>query len=211
MNWKNTIGFCLIMGLVACNGAEEKPDIISMEDFVGETGELEEDTNVVVDAVIEVPTGTMGLFVHNQLQSFDTISIDEFHPIDRFTYNQRNKILFRAKTDVPYGENIMVTPRAEFFYYTFSDTTKTKNAFYNWLDGFNNGEGDEVKLNQDANSIKTPPRFVLAYDTVILTVNYMCEHQKQDWSTFEDSIISRFGKDYNYRMEIGCGGPLKWK
>jgi hypothetical protein len=201
----------LIAGLMACNGGEEKPEVISMDDFLGETGEVIEEVDVVEDSIIEVPTGTMSLFVHNQLQSFDTSATDEFHLIDRFSYNQRNKILFKGKTDVPYGDNIMVTPRAEFFYYTFSDTAKTKNAFYNWLDGFNNGEGDEVKLNQDAQGIKTPPRFALVYDTVIVTVNYRCEDQKQNWSPFEDSIISRFGKDYNYRMEIGCGGPLKWK
>lgn len=210
MNWKNIIGLCFISILISCNGNEEGPEVISMEDFMGETGELEEKDVVEEDSVVITPTGEIGLFVHNQLSGFDTSSINEFHPIDRFTFNQRNKILFKGKTNVAYGD-IMVTPRAEFFYYTFADTTKTKNAFYNWLDGFNNGEGDEVKLNQDANSIKTPPRFALVYDTLIVTVNYRCEDQKQNWSSFEDSIVSRFGKNYNYRMEIGCGGPLTWE
>ncbi len=210
MNWKSIIGLCIIGILVSCNGNEEKPEVISLEDFVGETGELEEDSVVVEDTIAVIPAGPVGLFVHNQLANFDTSTTNEFHPIDRFTFNQRNKILFKSKTDVPYGDNAMVTPRAEFFYYTFSDTTKTKNAFYNWLDGFGE-EGDPVKLNQDAESIKTPPRFALVYDTVIVAINYRCEDQKQNWRPFEDSVVSRFGKNYNYRMEIGCGGPLKWK
>ncbi|NOQ72239.1 MAG: hypothetical protein GQ574_09575 [Crocinitomix sp.] len=210
MNWKNIIGLCLLGVLISCNGGEEKSNVIPIEDFLGETGEIEQETEVIEDSVVVLPTGPMGLFVHNQLESFDTSAINEFHPIDRFTFNQRSKILFKSKTNAAYGD-IMVTPRAEFFYYTFSDTTKTKNAFYNWLDGFNDGSGDEVKLNQDANSIKTPPRFALVYDTVIVAVNYRCEDQKHNWSPLEDSIVSRFGKNYNYRMEIGCGGPLKWK
>ncbi|MFT5821041.1 MAG: hypothetical protein ACI8ZM_002290 [Crocinitomix sp.] len=210
MNWKNVIGLCLLGLLISCNGGREEPEVISLEDFLGETGERGQEVEIVEDSVVVMPTGTLGLFVQNQLASFDTSITTEFNAIDRFTYNQRSKILFKSKTNTAYGD-IMVTPRAEFFYYTFSDTTKTKNAFYNWLDGFNNGEGDEVKLNQDANAIKTPPRFALVYDTVIVTVNYRCEDKAHNWSPLEDSIVSRFGKNYNYRMEIGCGGPLKWK
>lgn len=210
MNWKNIIGLCLISILISCNGSQDEPEVVSMEDLMGETGELNEEVIEIVDSVVAEPAGALGLFIHNQLGSFDTSITTESNAIDRFTYNQRSKIEFKSKTNIAYGD-IMVTPRAEFFYYTFSDTTKTKNAFYNWLDGFNNGEGDEVKLNQEANSIKTPPRFALVYDTVIVTVNYRCEDKEHNWSPLEDSIISRFGKNYNYRMEIGCGGPLKWK
>ena len=104
----------------------------------------------------------------------------------------------------------MVTPRAEFFYYTFNDSIKTKNAFYNWLDCFG-VECDMIKLNEDIEHIKTPPQFALVYDTVIIAIEYRCEDQEFNWRPFQDSVISRFGKDYNYRMQIGCGGPLNWK
>lgn len=206
---KLLIGLFVVGTLFACNGDDTDKDTISIKDLMGETGQIEDTVEAVIDTVSMAPTGPVAQFILNQLGGYDTSSTTEFHPVDRFTFNQREKVLFKSKIDVEYGES-MVTPRAEFFYYTFSDTTKTKNAFYNWLDGFSE-EGDEVKLGVDANAVKTPPRFALIYDTVIVAVNYRCEDRKHNWSPLEDSIVSRFGRNYNYRMEIGCGGPLRWK
>jgi hypothetical protein len=104
----------------------------------------------------------------------------------------------------------MVTPIASVYYYTFSDSVKTKSAFYNWLDCFGK-DCNEVKLNQDVESVKSTPMFTLVYDTTIVAVEYLCEHEKNNWKAFEDSLTARFGSNYKYRIEVGCGGPLRWK
>ena len=198
------------MLLLACGGEPQESNVISMEEFIGETGEESVVEEVVIDTAEVIGTEIIDQFVSNQLEAFDTAIHSEYHPLDRFTFNQRQKIRFKSKTDVPYGDDTMVTPRAEMFYYTFSDTTKTKNAFYNWLDCFG-GECDMIKLNEDFGAIKMPPKFVIVYDTVIVVMDYRCEDQSFDWNPLEDSVVSQFGKNYNYRMHIGCGGPLKWK
>ena len=118
--------------------------------------------------------------------------------------------MFVGKEDVPYGKTNMVTPKASLFYYTFKDTTATKNAFYNWLDCFGS-DCDVIKLGEDVDAIKTPPMYTLVYDTTIVIVEYLCEHEKNDWGTFQDSLLNKFGKDYRYAINIDCGGPLKWK
>lgn len=199
-----------VLSLVACKD-EEKTNAISMEDFAGETGSLEEGQEIIQEDTIPVFEGSdLERFVYSGLSNYDTISHQEFHMLDRFTYGSREKINFKSKTEVAYGSDAMVTPRAELFYYTFSDTTKTKNAFYNWLDCFGS-DCAIVRPGEDVDAIKTPPSFSLVYDTLIIAVDYRCEDANFDWEPFQDSLISYFGKDYNYRIEVGCGGPLNWK
>ena len=84
------------------------------------------------------------------------------------------------------------------------------NAFYNWLDCFGS-DCNPVNLNQDIESVKTPPSLTLVYDTTLISVKYLCEHDKNDWKSFQDSIVKQYGKDYRYRIDVGCGGPLIWK
>lgn len=204
------IAFVFSLLVLSCGGEPKEQEVVSFDDIMGETGEevMEEESSV--DTTVMILEGAVNIFINNQLGSFDTTNHSEFHPLDRFTFNQREKILFKSKTDVLYGSETMVTPRAELFYYTFSDTTKTKNAFYNWLDCFGS-DCAMVKLNEDMDAIKTPPSFALVYDTVIVAVDYRCEDQNFDWKPFQDSIKAQFGKDYKYQIKVGCGGPLNWK
>ena len=206
---KNWIYLIILFLLVACKGQQEDRNAISFEDLAGETGEQEKDSLFVTNTSAVELNSAYDYFVHFQLLNFDTISHTEFHPIDRFTFSQRKKIEFKSKTDVQYGD-VNVTPRADFYYYTFSDTTKTKNAFYNWLDCFGS-DCQMIKINEDMQDLKTPPSFSLVFDTTIVIVNYRCEDKKFSWKPLEDSIISRFGKDYDYRLNVDCGGPLKWR
>lgn len=198
--------FCVL--IVSCSGETEKKKPISMEDFVGEFGE--EHVEEVVDTLPAVPLDLFNQLVFNQLGEFDTVSFNGFHPIDRFTFNKRKKIGLKSKTTVPYGDDIDVNPSAELFYYTFSDTLKTNNALYNWLDCFGS-DCAMVKLEEDMDALKMPPLFSLVYDTLIVIADYRCEDQSFDWNPFQDSLVKHFGKNYKYRMEVGCGGPLHWK
>jgi hypothetical protein len=96
------------------------------------------------------------------------------------------------------------------YYYTFSDTLKTKNAFYNWLDCFGK-DCQLLKLNEEIKTLETNPVFSLIYDTTIVVIDYRCEDAKFNWKPFEDSIVSRFGPEYNHKLKVGCGGPVTWK
>jgi hypothetical protein len=45
----------------------------------------------------------------------------------------------------------------------------------------------------------------------MVTLEYSCEHVQNDWKTFKDEIIKIYGKNYRYKIDVECGGPLKWK
>ncbi len=210
---KLTYLYCLftLAFMVSCGGEPQEGNKISEEDFFGETGEeTVQEEDVLIDTTVYIPEGPINKFVYGQLTEFDTVEHTAFHSLDRFTFSDRQKIEFKSKEEIPYGKDVMVNPRAELFYYSFSDTTKTKNAFYNWLDCFSD-ECEQVKLNEDFEALKMPPQFTLVYDTVIVVVDYRCEDKGYSWRPFQDSIISQFGKDYNYCMQVRCGGPLSWK
>lgn len=204
MNKKVLIVLAIL--LAACSGEQEQPETISMEEFAGETGVIEE--AVIEDSVDVMPRSTFDKFVINQLNTFDTLENNEFHPIDRFTFNQRRKVILKGKTTVAYGD-IQVNPTAELFYYSFQDTAKTKNALYNWLDCFGS-DCQLVNLKEDIKALKTPPMYALVYDTVIIACNYRCEDKSFSWHPIQDSITSYFGKQPKFEIKVGCGGPLKW-
>ncbi|WP_139134402.1 hypothetical protein [Crocinitomix algicola] len=202
--------FISIFGfIVACGNKSEKEEQISFEDLVGETGVLEDkDTIEVKDSAVSVPQTKIDQFIVSQMSVFDTATVEKFHPIDRFSFNRRVKVEFKSREKVNYDE-IEVNPRVKLHYYTFSDTAKTKNALYNWLDCF--GEDCQmINLNQDTTGIKTPPIFAVVYDTLILALNYRCEDRNYNWNPFQDSLLSQFGYNYNYRLKVACGGPLTW-
>lgn len=202
--------YILVPFIIACSGAEDEGNNVNYEDFAGETG-IETDSFLLnIDTVLDLSTFE-GKLIGALSSDYDTTVNTEFNPLDRFSFSESKKIGFKAKYEVPYGKTTMVYPQANFFYYSFNDTTTTKNAFYNYLDGLSaSGEVGAVKINQDLNSIKSPPVFLLVYDTMIVTTEYFCEHAKNDWQPLQDSIEAIYGDNYRYKINLSCGGPLKW-
>ncbi|MGB1104801.1 MAG: hypothetical protein ACPG21_14415 [Crocinitomicaceae bacterium] len=206
--WKLVV---LSVLFASCDNGEPQEEVISMEDLMGEFGdEIETNDDVALEEDTVQLAGPLGSFLSKELGKFDTTISDKFHLLDRFSFNTREKINFKSKEEVPYGESTMVTPRANLFYYAFEDTTKTKNAFYNWLDCFGS-DCAMVKLEEEVDAIKMPPAYALVYDTMIVAVNYRCEDAEYSWNEFEKSLKQSFEQDPLYEIKVGCGGPLKWK
>lgn len=200
-----------VLVIYSCSSKKEQNiEIISMDDLMGDSTEQ---TDMIVedkqDSVPDLSTHIEQL-VYALKPEYDTAFTKETHIFDRFGFNTSYKLKFIAKNDVPYGKSTMVTPKANFFVYNFSDSVKLNNAFYNWLDCFGS-DCQAVKLNEDLNAIKTPPSFTLVYDTTIVILEYPCEHEKNNWKAFKDSIIKKYGTNYRYRIDVDCGGPLRWK
>jgi hypothetical protein len=205
------IGLLLLIGIfLSCKDTKVEQEVLSMEDFAGKTGGMkfeEEEVDSVPEIVI---SSKLGALIELEKEEFDTSFVQDFHPIDRFSYNEAIKIAFQNKQENTNERDNTSKPIATLFYYTFSDTTKTKNALYNWLDCF--GEDCSiVKLNTEINKINSIPLFSLVYDTTIIVVNYDCKNKMQHARTFEQNIISQFGKNFTHQLSVGCGGPLKWK
>jgi hypothetical protein len=189
--------------------AEKQPEVITFEELVGDTESPSAESVTAPDSNL----GNLSVFhsfAKGQLGVYDTFPHRKIHVLDRFGYSKQTKLDFLAKEPVSDGNNTMVKPIASVYYYTFSDSVKTKSAFYNWLDCYGS-DCNEIKLNQDVESLKSMPMFTLVYDTTIVAVEYVCNPKKQDWASMEDSLISKFGDNYLYRIEVGCNGPLRWK
>ncbi len=202
--------FILSALIISCGGNEVNQEVMDLDDVIGETGEEGLDSTTFDEDSTLMASTLLGEFINSQYNGYDTLRHDEFHWMDRFSYTHNEKIEFIGKEEVPYGKTNMVIPKANLFYYSFADSTTTNNAFYNWLDCFGS-DCNVINLNEDVEAIKTPPMFTAIYDTTIVVVEYLCEHAENDWNSFEDSLLNKFGKDYRYLIEVDCGGPLKWK
>lgn len=214
MNVMRKINLVLLLPFIflfSCGGEEEAAEVISLEEFAGETGVPDFDsTNTASDTSAIELHSNIDFLVNSLRSKYDTTIIEKPHLMDRFGYSSVQKIQFIGKEKVAYGKSNMVVPKAEFYYYTFSDTSTTKNAFYNWMDCFGS-DCYPLVLNEDVDAIKMPPLSTWVYDTTVVIAKYLCEHEENDWKSFEDSIESKFGKSYKYSIKVNCGGPLKWK
>lgn len=205
--------FVILLGgfFFACGSEAAEEEVMSMEEVMGETEDYSVDSTDQSMNSERADTTVSGQFADSQLDLYDTTKHESFHLLDRFGYSSSRKLLFTGKEEVPYGKTNKVIPKAHFYFYTFSDSNKTNNAFYNYLDGMAvEGEGGPVRLLEDVDAIKMPPMHMLVYDSTIVTIEYTCEAEENDWDSFEDSLISKFGDEYRYRFDVDCGGPLKW-
>ena len=202
---KNIYFGLVLFSLVACEQEQAPQEVISFEELAGQTGEeptlvTENQSNPILK--IE----KLNDFVNSQLYLFDTISNHESHPIDRFGYSSFSKLNFSLKSMVNSDSN----ESASLYYYSFSDTVKTQNAFYNWLDCFGKN-CESVQLEKDLDNIQSDAAFALVYDTTIVAAEYNCNDKVFSKKSFQDSLLSKFGKSYKYRLEVTCSGKLEWK
>jgi len=195
--------------IVACQD-NPKTETVSFEDIAGETGMELDEISDSDDSLKTFDNSIHGQFEQAMSQEFEIDSISEFHVFDRYSSNESNKTSFKNKETVAYGES-NVNPVANLYYYTFSDSTKTNNAFYNYLDELSIDASEPIQIAKDVESVKSPPLYMIVYDTVIVTAEYMCEHKEYNWRPFQDSLKKYYGASPKYEVELNCGGPLKWK
>ncbi|MBK9191136.1 MAG: hypothetical protein IPM77_06245 [Crocinitomicaceae bacterium] len=195
----------VLFSFLACEQEQAPQEVISFEELAGQTG------NEPAPASSNNPNPILKIqklndFVNSQLYLFDTISNLKSHPVDRFGYSSFSKLNFSLKSMV----NSEDKESASLYYYSFSDSIKTQNAFYNWLDCF--GENCEsVLLEKDMDKIQSGAAFALVYDTTIVAAEYNCNDKVFSKKSFQDSLLSKFGKSYKYRFEVNCSGKLEWK
>jgi hypothetical protein len=190
---------------LACEQEQAPQEVISFEELAGQTGDEP------APAMAEQPNPILRIeklkdFVNSQLYLFDTLSNTEAHPIDRFGYSSFSKLNFSLKSMV----NSNHKESASLYYYSFADSVKTQNAFYNWLDCFGDN-CESIQLEKNLDEIQSGAAFALVYDTTIVAAEYNCDDKVFSKKSFQDSLLSKFGKSYKYRLEVTCSGKLEWK
>ena len=139
----NKLVFSILALFILSCGGEKDPETVDFDEIAGETG-VEEDT-AKEDVIMEDNLFSMDQLIQKMNVDYDTAEVSGFHPMDRFSYSTNRKVKFVGKNKVPYGKSSMVTPTAEFYYYSFVDSNKTISAFYNYLDIMaDEGEGGPV-------------------------------------------------------------------
>lgn len=197
----------MTLSLFACGTKEQEPELISFEDLAGETG-TEQSAPAATGADPYKYAPEFLDFIKSQTSQLDTSQNLSPHPLDRFGYSTAIKLDFSSR--LVSGNPEAAVSKASVYYYTFTDSLKTKNAFYNWLDCFGSA-CEPVQLNRKLDKIQANPSFTLVYDTTIVAVEYACSDPKNTWRSFQDSLLARFGKTYKYRLEVKCNGPVEWK
>lgn len=212
MNWRYT----LLLVIMACSAPSDKKgseETLNFEAFAGKTGQLAADSSAVRDTSLLDVSKPMAHIVHQLLTDHDTHPLLSPHALDRFGFSNRRKIQLTKRqhsVQPPNGDDD--TPATALYYYSFSDTLKTFNAFYNYLDIIAEGTSTHsIKLNQDEDSVQSPPLFVMVYDTVIVAANYSCENQRNNGRFLQDVLLDNYGKAYHYHLVITCEGTLKWQ
>src|SRR5688572_21608872 len=204
---KNISLFVLTTLLWACGTKEQEAELISFEELAGETGtEQNQAAPAETDHYEQAPL--FREFIQGQVSLFDTSQNIKAHPLDRFGFSSAMKLNFKHKAGA--GTPETGPSSASVYYYTFSDSLKTKNAFYNWLDCFGK-DCDAVQLNKKMDKLSADPSITLVYDTTIVAIEYGCADARGTWKSLQDSLISTFGKSYKYRLEVKCNGPVEWK
>lgn len=191
---------------LSCNKTEKNQEVISFEELAGSTGS----DSTAPSVVYTMPAGytpEFASFVSRELPAYDTIGHKKIHPMDRFGFSHSYKLDFKEK--IPSNQPAETQGfSASVYYYTFSDTLKTKNAFYNWLDCFGKSCA-EIKPGQSSEELDALPSSAIVYDTTVIAIEYVCG--QNGWKTFEDSVIANFGKKYRYRFNTTCTGSINWK
>lgn len=195
--------------LLNCQG-EHQAETISLQDVMGDTGIEYEDTLTIVDSLSFDNSTITGQFCNAMSPIFKVDSSSKFHLFDRYNFNNSEKIILTTDELVNYGE-AELHPSTHVFYYTFNDSVQTNNALYNFLDDLSVDASDQIQLNKDVEAVKSPPVYMLIYDTVIVAAEMMCEHQEYDWDPLQDSLSKYYGSNTRYIINLSCGGPLKWE
>ena len=189
--------------------SEQKKEVLSFEEIAGETGIESADTEEIDRSFTMLDSSINGQFAHAMCHEFDSDSATDFHVFDRYTSNYSRKMFFKQKMVDP-GSTNEVGPSVCLFYYTFEDSIKTNNAFYNYLDELSMAASNPIQIGKNTDKVMAPPQYMLVYDTVIVSAKYKQEIA-YNWGSFQDSMKVYYGKTPRYELELQDEGTLNWK
>ncbi len=192
---KNTFFYLAFCFLFSCSSKEEN---VANFDDLAPVSTNNGTKNVVSDSLTnEKPTTHFAL---NLLDSLDKkaqwMKLDSLLYLDRFGAKNTDKFIIKTLKD-----------SISLLQFSFSDSTRTKNAFYNWLDCF----GTSCASVRVGGKLKIPKRntwiFVLSKQIVVLESNLHLKEQ------FVRTLIEKKKEkeEYLYLIDAPISGKTIWK
>ena len=206
MNKMNKLNIFFILVLIAnacqSNKKNEIIEIVSMDDLMGDSKDYKKDSTITDTIQNLTHNSKVSHLIFDLAQSFDSTTHNQPHPFDRYGFNSKEKITFIAK-------NNPKPAKIEFYTYNFSDSIKLNNAFYNWLDCFDDN-CIVVKVKEDIQGLNSTPCNIFIYDTSFVYVKFIENITTKSQKTILSKINQQYGTKYRYNIEINKKGKLSW-
>ncbi len=186
--------FSIVLLITAACGGKQKDEVIDMKDITPHSTRNYDSTKTE-----NVETSDYGFnrevadSIGLAIMEIDSVE-DPFF-VDRFSPRSQIKLYLQLKED-----NIL------FCQWSFKDSVKTKNAFYNWIDCF--GEKcKSIHFGQNVNFQKDNFRLFMN-DTSITYISSALKLSTKDWQAYLKSVSGV--EEWKLIIEQSTRGKAKW-
>jgi len=186
--------FSIVLFITAACGGKQKDEVIDMKDITPHSTRNYDSTKTE-----NVETSDYGFnrevadSIGLAIMEIDSVEAPFF--VDRFSPRFQNKLYLQLKE----GQIL-------YCQWSFKDSVKTKNAFYNWIDCF--GEKcKSIHFGQNVNFQKDNFRLFMN-DTSITYISSTLKLSTKDWQAYLKSVNGV--SDWKLIIEQGTRGKAKW-
>lgn len=190
-NYLFLVSFVLL--LTAACGGSQKDEVLDMNDITPQAQRKEP----VVKAEVKTSDYGFNRTVADSigLKVMEIDSVEEPFFVDRFSPRSQTKVHLQLKED-----------KIVFCQWTFKDSVKTKNAFYNWIDCY--GEKcKSIHFGQNVNFQKDNFRLFMN-DTSITYISSALKLSTKDWQAYLKSASGV--EEWKLIIEQSTRGKAKW-
>lgn len=190
-NYLFLVSFVLL--LTAACGGSQKDEVLDMNDITPQAQRKEP----VVKGEVKTSDYGFNRTVADSigLKVMEIDSVEEPFFVDRFSPRSQTKVHLQLKED-----------KIVFCQWTFKDSVKTKNAFYNWIDCY--GEKcKSIHFGQNVNFQKDNFRLFMN-DTSITYISSALKLSTKDWQAYLKSVSGV--EEWKLIIEQSTRGKAKW-
>lgn len=186
--------FSIVLLIAAACGGNQKDEVIDMKDITPHSNRNYDTTETEKVETIDYNfdrrvADSIGL----QVMEIDSVTEPFF--VDRFSPRSQTKLYLQMKE----GQLL-------YCQWSFKDSVKTKNAFYNWIDCF--GEKcKSIHFGQNVNFQKDNFRLFMN-DTSITYISSALRLSTKDWQAYLKSVSG--AEEWKLIIEQSTRGKAKW-
>jgi len=183
----------LVLLITAACGGNQKDEVIDMNDITPQANHKEPVVKAEEKASDYGFNRTVADSIGVKVMEID--SVEEPFFVDRFSPRSQTKVYLQLKED-----------KILFCQWTFKDSVKTKNAFYNWIDCY--GEKcKSIHFGQNVNFQKDNFRLFMN-ETSITYISSPLKLATKDWQAYLKSVNGV--EEWKLIIEQSTRGKAKW-
>ncbi len=183
----------LVLLITAACGGSQKDEVLDMNDITPQAKHKEPIVKAEEKASDYGFNRTVADSIGLEVMEID--SVEEPFFVDRFSPRSQTKVYLQLKED-----------KILFCQWSFKDSVKTKNAFYNWIDCY--GEKcKSIHFGQNVNFQKDNFRLFMN-DTSITYISSPLKLSTKDWQAYLKSVSGV--EEWKLIIEQSTRGKAKW-